>query len=1053
MSSFSHLPYPSNPALEQLKVLATDLVIYLSPSGNDGTGDGSRTNPYKTLEKGMLVARSYTIVGNATLYIRFLRGEYTLAGTIDLYHPQGGNIIIEGDPAAFLQRTLFQVDSYNWSLQNFAGGGHTGNIRLFDGVTTNALGATMHGFSGADHGMYFTITNAAIGSRDGYISNSAGNKLGVNSTTSGDGSYSYLFHGDRFFNHGFSYEEGEGILGIGRVLAATADSAVVTVQFQNTNIDTRCPVHNLTSGGILNTNTWANLSSNYPENQYSQPVGYYGFNGWVHDTQTISFPSKPVSAVSTITTDPYLLSTYPVVLRGDYGSNRGTLLLKNGTIKAIRNIFFANSGSPYTIVGTGVTGATLNYSQALTVITDQNLRHGGNGTALVIENGTVGIRHLGFYGIGTALAAYGSKVYAYYDTSNNTSGGGSSSQSGYINYATPNTLDNSPVICTTQCKHGIVSKNSTIDLSNSSGLSRNNGVDYRHNGSYISTTSRSVDLVGSNLRANSMHINCDSDLPKFSMRIIVPIFGGMTVATGGSASFPAFEDNNVGNYWSTFPTAKVFISDVGAATEKEIAYVNYVVDGGSIPGSVVGGSTAAAGVGLSASGSLHATDYRYYTLYGWKLAPDATAVTESLKYVTIDDIRLGITANGISPLINGGTLSVRFYKDSAASGVSAEYIVNRNSVLVSGFNGVRQGYITMNNATSPAGVCAAPLYVNSFNSSGGSSSPSSYMNATANALSVLDNSNVTIEKSLNITNGGYIAVDVRGNSTLNIGDTQASSNNSNANPSSVPTDNFFQGALSVRNYGLLALSLLDNCRGVVGNIFAKHPLHGDGAVENSNTSANIEAVRANNSSTVRIGAIYSIGISALTISRDHNGSVFIPASLFTSRSGREYGLHSATSTTESHVHAKNGSSIFLLSYGSPESIFSYDGGSVGLNSIVAADRVAMIKATGSGTVFVNPTSVLATSSATTWVDSNQTSKVIIDTRSTSTTLTRSGSNFLYNRVAGNRAWRAAYPTSPGFTACALNLGGNADGSAPVTIGGLTFTSYTTNLGRIIKFET
>lgn len=124
-----------------------------------------------------------------------------------------------------------------------------------------------------------------------------------------------------------------------------------------------------------------------------------------------------------------------------------------------------------------------------------------------------------------------------------------------------------------------------------------------------------------------------------------------------------------------------------------------------------------------------------------------------------------------------------------------------------------------------------------------------------------------------------------------------------------------------------------------------------------------------------------------------------------------------------------------------------------MNSIVAADRVAMIKATGSGTVFVNPTSVLATSSATTWVDSNQTSKVIIDTRSTSTTLTRSGSNFLYNRVAGNRAWRAAYPTSPGFTACALNLGGNADGSAPVTIGGLTFTSYTTNLGRIIKFET
>ena len=66
--------YPSNPSLEQMQVIATDSVIYLSPSGNDGTGDGSLSNPYKTLAKAMTVARTYTILQNATLYIRLLRG-------------------------------------------------------------------------------------------------------------------------------------------------------------------------------------------------------------------------------------------------------------------------------------------------------------------------------------------------------------------------------------------------------------------------------------------------------------------------------------------------------------------------------------------------------------------------------------------------------------------------------------------------------------------------------------------------------------------------------------------------------------------------------------------------------------------------------------------------------------------------------------------------------------------------------------------------------------------------------------------------------------------
>jgi len=1030
--AYSHLPYPSNPSLEQLKVLATDSVIYLSPSGNDGTGDGSQTNPYKTLSKAMDIARTYTIVGSAVLYIRFLRGEYTLTGTVDLYHPQGSNIIIEGDPAAFQQRTLFQVESYNWNLQNFAGGGHTGTIRLFDGVTTNALGATMHGFTGQDQGMYFTITNAAIGSRDGYVSGSA-SKTGVNSLISGDGSYSHLFYGDRFFNHGYSYEEGEGILGIGRVLAATADRAVMTVQFQNTNIDTRCPVYNLTSGGLANTTAWANVASNYPENQYSQPVGYYGFSSWAHDTQSISFPTKAStssSAGSYITTDPYLLSTYPVVLRGDYGSNKGTLLLKNGTLRAIRNIFFANSAAPYTLVS-GVTGATLNYSQALTAMCDQNQRHGGNGTALSVENATIGIRHLGFYGVGTALSAHGSKVYAYYDNTGYTGSAAIASQSGLVTYATQNTLDNSPVLCTTQCKHGIVSKNSTIDLSNSSGLNRNNGVDYRHNGSYISTTARSVELFGSKLYANSLHINCDSDTPKFYAKIAVPIFGGMNTASGGSATFTAFEDNTLGNYWSTFPTAKMFITEQGSATAREIGYINYVKDAGSVPATELIGATV--GAGLSSAGSVAATDFRYYDVFGWRLSNDTSAVNESLKYMTKADVQLGITANNSNA---GGTLSMVFYKDAAATGISAEYLVSKNSVLVSGFNGVRQGYTNMSNATN--GLSAAPQFVNLFQSGGGNGLPYVYMNNTANALSVYDASDVMVEKALIITNGGHFAVDVRGNSDFSIGDLNTSIIQSNANPANVSTSGIysnFAGALCVRNYGLIALSLIDNCRANVGSMFAKHPLHGDPSTNNSITSTDIETVRANHNSNIRLGGVYSVGVP---------GNTTVGTALFTSRVGNLYGTHNGTS--EAFVHAKNGSNIMMYIVGDPEGIFAFDGGTADFKISASSPKYNITKAQGDGTVHLQSALQTATIPAS-WADSTVKTRVVHDTRSPTTILTRS-SNFLYNRATGNRAWKGAFPTSPGFTTSGLNIG-NADGSQPTSAAGLTYTSIVSNYGKTI----
>jgi hypothetical protein len=158
------------PNIANLRRIDSDTVIYVSPSGNDSTGVGTTAAPYQSLGKAMSVAREYTIAGTAVLTVRLLRGEYTLSSNIDLYHPQGANLVIEGDPDAFRQRTVWQVANYTWNLANFAGGGHTGTIRVFDGTTA---GTTFHGFTAVDQGMYFTIVNAAIGARSNYKTNGA----------------------------------------------------------------------------------------------------------------------------------------------------------------------------------------------------------------------------------------------------------------------------------------------------------------------------------------------------------------------------------------------------------------------------------------------------------------------------------------------------------------------------------------------------------------------------------------------------------------------------------------------------------------------------------------------------------------------------------------------------------------------------------------------------------------------------------------------------------------------------------------------------------------
>ena len=1030
--AYSHLPYPSNPSLEQMQVIATDSVIYLSPSGNDGTGDGSLSNPYKTLAKAMTVARTYTILQNATLYIRLLRGEYTLTTNIDLYHPQGENLIIEGDPAAFQQRYLWQVEGYSWNIENFAGGGHTGNIRLFDGGTATVGGVTMHGFTSADQGMYFTITNASTGSRSGYVStinNSSASNTGINNSPQDAASYSVEFAGDRFFNHGISHEDGAGILGIGRIVGATTSTAVLGVEFSNLNIDTRCP--GLTWGGgnagINNTITWGGINNNYPEPQYSQPNGYYGplaatqsgSAPWRSSAQnTVLYPANP--GVSHNTTDPYILSTYPVVIRAGYISNAGSLFLKNGTLKALRNIFFAANQMPF-VGSLGTTGATLNTTQGLNSI-NTNAYSSVNGTGLYLENSKMAIRHLGFYGMGVAVSAYNSTITSYFDTTGDTAG--SASIAGRF-YALENSLDNSPIICTTQVLKAILARNSVIDFTDGSALNYEYYVNYRQNTSYISTVGTGVDITGTQMRATSLTINSTSDIPKMFFRVVVPVFTGMTAATGVTTSFNAWGSTNV---FTKNPVVKMFMQPSGGS-EVEIGYVSYwQKDPATGWTDSLGTSLAGSTAGATRVGTNDVSTYDRFQFIGVKIAP------HGLSYMTTEDIKYGITA-GL-----GGTFSIKFYGDRTATGVCASYIIGKTSVLVTGANGETMGYTNMANGDLLSGSAAAHFQILY---SYGTNTWTAQGDLSQGAVRVRDGSSFQVEKSLVINNGGHAPIDVRRNSSIIIGDSRVAYGDLQANaaynlsygiPEGVPG----AGNLSITGFSGKAIRISENSSATIGSLFVKHPFHADTSAGINNAKSATPLVLVDKLSSAVFGRVYAVTHPAGKLVSD---SSITP--LWTSITGVKYGSHYQATATESFFVANSGSNIFLLN---AQGWFAFDGGTADMRvgtqqySVFGSHSGSLIVSQGS---LANSDPAASASNIRTLNDTRAGAAQKIMTRSPSSTNNR----YLYGwngSPTDNRTWGGSQGgVEHNYTASATNLG--IDGAPPAS--GITYSVITTRLGR------
>jgi hypothetical protein len=978
----------------------------------------------------MDVARTYTIVGSATLYIRFLRGEYTITQNVDLYHPQGGNLIIEGDPAEFKQRYLWQVENYTWNIDSFAGGGHTGSIRLFDGLTATAGGVTMHGFTSADQGMYFTITNAVLDTpMYGYAESN-----GINNTNYRESAYSVLYAGDNFFNHGVSYEDSLAVLGIGRIIGATTSNTVLQVQFQNPNIDTRCPglIWGGGNAGVNNTITWGGIASNYPEPQYSQPNGYYGPTNaqqaspypWKSSAQgTVLYPVNP--GVSHNTLDAYLLSTYPVVIRisagfgvigGGSSTTTGVLFLKNGTLKALRNLFFASNAEPF--VGTnGTTGSVLNTSQGLVSAFGAS----DNGTGIYFENAKVAIRHLGFYGMNTAVSGHNSIITAYWDKM-----GATGTLHNGAAYAIQNSLDNSPIICTTQVTRGIVAKNCTIDFTSGAALNNELVFDSRQSGCYISSTARGVELTGTDFRAHSLQYSGAGDAPQFLARLWIPVFFGMNATSGATAHPMGYAGSN---YWKTFPVAKLFMQPSGGS-EVEIGYCYAVTNSGAVAsGTLLTGSTAGTAA-LIAPNTVNAISYSYINLYGIKTAP------HGLSYMSTADITRGIT-NGA-----GGTFSVRFYKDMTLSGVSASITIGRSSVSVQGANGVTIGYRNMPNGELSTGNAAS--YFNVLYS-WGFDVDSVWGNYSSGAVRIRDGSSMHIEKSLVIYNGGYSPVDVRRNSSLIVGSTRALSGNPNLSNSvydiveGVP----MVGNLSITGFGGKALRVSENSTATVGAMFVKHPLQNDpsvGAIANIGKSAT-PLVLVDKASSASFGRIYAVTHPAGKLLADPTGTGL---GLWTTLSGVKWGSHYPETTPESMLRADSGSSIYLSGSGS---MFAFDGGTANMQTagaqglqqyaVFGSHQQSVIVSDGSLASAI-PDTAAATGTRT--ISDSRTTPQKIMTRSPSTTNNR----YLYGAPT-TRTWGGdGSGAEHNYIAAPTNIGLN--GAVPAA--GNTYSAILTKGGSI-----
>jgi hypothetical protein len=732
------------PDIPTLTTISADKTIYIAPPnngiskmgtasgwtgltyGNDGTGDGTLGAPFATLRRAWQSAQTYNIQGNATLYIQYQKGIYgytydpanpsnTNPFPDNLYHPQGERIVIQGDPLALKQRYLYRVKSYGWDFSRWAQYGHTGTVNLWksdhygdvDALWSSGSGTTAHGFTAEDELGYIAISNAGMASANGRFY--ADPRNGVHSGGKYAGNFPHNW-GRAAFNHGLSYEEASAVWGIARIEGASADPYDLKLQFKAANLDGRVntfpfsgAVDGTVPGGMGTALSYGGIASNYPEPQYSNPVGYYGptfgvsstggqiavgytANGSVGYGQNseldvnITYPSRNGGEVH-VTDDPHLLSNYGVVIKV-YGSNGSVpthtkpipFVLDGCKIRSIRNLMVVNGNleaSKRTTSGSGKTLGAVNGLDGIKYFTGDELL--SSGPCMVLRRGSqASIRHIGMIGWGNteqdkALVLTGaSSLYTdpciesdQYTSTNQGSSAGASAV-----YARLGEMYNTPVLMMTHGGGIAVQDGSQFVSHSASSLSPKSEMHVDQTLWCQNTYGSGLKVVGSKVSLGSSCFVNASLLPSlYQLKINIPVASGSTV----------YGESNSGFYYPT-----VFSSTGG----KEVAYASIVGYKTSSTGktpfcrftTVESGRTFASGQwwgdgSVSWSGGYTPLYNQQTALRGYKLGETGLDTDASIK----------------TWLNTGNTLEFYAYSDSAEGATVS------NEVLIVGRNGIRLG--------------------------------------------------------------------------------------------------------------------------------------------------------------------------------------------------------------------------------------------------------------------------------------------------------------------------------------------------------------------------
>lgn len=535
MTQYSHFPYPNQYLVlpETVEALDQDATIYIGPSGNDTTGDGSETNPYATLSKAWSIAQKKVILGEATLYITFLKGFYYITNEtaffpLNLYHPQGGNIVIQGDTRAVKQSYLYRVNSYNWDMGTWGHSGHTGSIRLWARGSTGDLtvtgltgpGTTAHGYTGEDVGLYLAISNPFLSSPLGYYDQQNrihGHRYGqqyvphytlVHNEITRD-AYGSLWFGHSPRSTGVVNHGGQlGILGIAEILGATSDPYNLTVGFRNANFDARantllggaCGGVSSIGPGVGSPATAYGIANNMPSNLAYDPVGYYGATyGWGTlstdspnagradfdymyytagatpasynaATDASVYPS-PDSGDTHVTDETLLVTNYPVVLccRLDSYARNSPISMKGAKLKALQNLFFLDAATDPPLVPRE--SRTSSYSLLVSGMTQPVF---GCSSFFDIVDSELSIRHIGIqcnrvpsYGAPINLVRSTMRAYDIYDgfVPENPIGAEIPNNDHHDVYARLGSMSNTPVLMiNSPGGSGIACENSKLNL-------------------------------------------------------------------------------------------------------------------------------------------------------------------------------------------------------------------------------------------------------------------------------------------------------------------------------------------------------------------------------------------------------------------------------------------------------------------------------------------------------------------------------------------------------------------------------------------------------------